>query len=121
MGPQISRAADKNEFFTPEGCYIVESWNTKADKSVSVARARVLPGVTTRAHRLCGTEERYLMIEGAGKVSVGGMSAQEVGPGDVVYIPAGTSQQISNTGETDMVFYAICTPPFAYANYEALD
>ncbi len=121
MGPMISRASEKKEFFIPEGCYIVESWNTEADKSVSIARARVLPGITTKAHRLRGTEERYLVVEGSGRVTAGGMPGQDVGPGDVVYIPAGTSQKIENTGETDLVFYAICTPPFACANYESLE
>ncbi len=121
MGPQISHADSNREFLTPEGCYILESWNTEADRAASIARARVLPGVTTKAHRLRGIVERYLITEGTGRVKVGDMPGQEVKPGDVVYIPAGTAQQISNTGEKDLVFYAICTPSFDYASYESLE
>ncbi len=38
-----------------------------------------------------------------------------------IFIPAGTTQQITNTGEKDLVFYAICTPAFEYAAYETLE
>jgi mannose-6-phosphate isomerase-like protein (cupin superfamily) len=42
-------------------------------------------------------------------------------PGDVVVIPAGVPQQISNDGDSDLVFYCICTPRFRKAKYEALE
>jgi hypothetical protein len=48
-----------NEFYTPEKCYITELSNMPDDPDVSIARARVKPGVTTRWHRLTGTVERY--------------------------------------------------------------
>ncbi|MDA8086631.1 MAG: cupin domain-containing protein [Nitrospiraceae bacterium] len=121
MEPIISRAGSHKEFFIPEGCYIVESWNTEADRAVSIARARVLPGVTTKAHRLHGIEERYLIMEGTGIVKIGNMPVQEVRPGDVVFIPAGCAQQISNSGGNDLVFYAVCTPAFDQAGYESLE
>ncbi len=121
MEPRISRFSSNEEIFIPEGCYIRESWNTEADRAVSIARARVLPGVTTKSHRLHGIEERYVIIEGAGTVRIGGMPGQEVQPGDVVFIPAGAIQQISNTGEKDLVFYAVCTPAFNYGSYESLE
>ncbi|MDA8091854.1 MAG: cupin domain-containing protein [Nitrospiraceae bacterium] len=121
MEPHISRAESKEEIFIPEGCYIIEAWNIESDRAVSIARARVLPGVKTKPHRLRGIHERYLMIEGSGRVRAGNMPEQEVKPGDVVFIPAGTTQQITNTGEKDLVFYAICTPAFEYAAYETLE
>ena len=37
----------KNEYLTPEGCYILESWNEASDPAVSIARARVEPGLCT--------------------------------------------------------------------------
>ena len=46
------------EYFFAEGCFITEWWNTSADEAVSVARARVEPGATTRWHRLRGATER---------------------------------------------------------------
>jgi mannose-6-phosphate isomerase-like protein (cupin superfamily) len=58
---------------------------------------------------------------GTGMVTVGEMAPEKVGPGDVVIIPAGTAQQISNTGDTDLVFYCICTPRFSPESYESLE
>jgi mannose-6-phosphate isomerase-like protein (cupin superfamily) len=39
---------------------------------------------------------------------------------DVVSIPAGVRQRISNTGIDDLVFLAICTPRFVKENYVEL-
>jgi mannose-6-phosphate isomerase-like protein (cupin superfamily) len=105
---------------TPEGCAILESWNDAADEEVSIARATVAPGVTTQPHRLRGIVERYLIVEGRGRVRMGGTIEQDVQPGDVVIIPAGASQQISNTGAADLVFYCVCSPRFRPECYEAL-
>ena len=40
-----------------------------------------------------------------------------VSTGDVIVIPAGASQKITNTGKTDLVFYCVCTPRFTEACY----
>ena len=107
------------EYLTPERCYILESWNDPSDPAASIARARVEPGVATQPHRLRGVVERYLIIEGEGVASVGGVESA-VRPGDVVVIPAGVPQSIANTGARDLVFYCICTPRFTPECYEAL-
>jgi mannose-6-phosphate isomerase-like protein (cupin superfamily) len=65
--------------------------------------------------------ERYLIVEGRGEVLLGEGPAQPVQPGDVVVVPAGTPQSIRNTGETDLVFYALCTPRFTPACYRRLE
>ena len=113
------RADPRREYLTPEGCYILESWNDESDGAASIARVRVEAGVTTRLHRLHGVVERYLIIEGEGRATVGGEVA-DVGPGDVVIIPAGTPQQIANRAHGDLVFYCICSPRFTQECYEAL-
>src|SRR6476646_7638406 len=92
------------EYDTPERCFINELSNTAADPDVSIARARVVPGVTTRWHRLHGIAERYVVLEGQGRVEVGELPATGVGPGDVVLIPPGCRQRIANTGSVDLVF-----------------
>lgn len=109
-----------HEYLTPEGCYILESWNVPEDPAASIARARVEPGVTTQPHRLRNTIERYLIIEGEGRTKVGGVE-HDVRAGDVVVIPAGVSQQITNTGIGDLVFYCVCTPRFVPECYEAIE
>ena len=119
MGPAFIHPDLRREYFTPEGCYILESWNDASDGAASIARARVLPGAATRAHRLRGVVERYLIVEGTGRATVGSVEA-DVGPGDIVVIPAGVAQKIANTGERDLVFYCICSPRFTPECYEAL-
>ncbi len=109
------------EFSTDERCYITELHNTDADKGCSIARARVEPGVTTRLHMVKGTIEHYVILEGVAEVKVGDATPVEVQPLDVVNIPAGTEQCITNTGEGDLVFLCICTPRFRQQNYADLD
>ncbi|MEN8174593.1 MAG: cupin domain-containing protein [Pseudomonadota bacterium] len=109
------------EHYFEEGCYILELANSAADPDLSIARARVEPGVTTRWHRLRGVAERYLILEGGGRVEVGEQSPRPVVVGEVVRISAETPQRISNTGSTDLVFLALCTPRFTPDCYEDLD
>ncbi len=109
------------EFYTDERCYITELHNTDADEDCSIARARVEPGATTRLHRLEGTIERYVILEGTAEVVVGDAAPVEAGVLDVVNIPAGVEQSITNTGESDLVFLCICTPRFRQQNYIDLD
>jgi mannose-6-phosphate isomerase-like protein (cupin superfamily) len=117
----MKRAYDPHrEFYTPEGCYINELSNRADDPACSIARARVAPGVTTQLHALHQTVERYVILQGQGEVEVAGAAPLPVGPLDVVHIPAGASQRIANTGSTDLVFLAVCTPRFRPENYVAL-
>ena len=108
------------EFWFEEGCFITELSNTPDDPAVSIARARVPRGATTRWHRVKDTVERYVILEGRGRAEVGDQPAREVGPGDVVFIPTSCRQRIANTGDNDLVFLAICTPRFEPQAYEEL-
>ncbi|MGR8934521.1 MAG: cupin domain-containing protein [Gammaproteobacteria bacterium] len=121
MHEQILRSDPGTEYFTPEGCYILELSNSAADPDMSVARARVEAGVTTRWHRLAGVAERYVMLGGSGRVEIGTRPPQDVGPGDVVLIPPYCRQRITNTGSTDLIFLAICSPRFTTRVYEDVD
>jgi mannose-6-phosphate isomerase-like protein (cupin superfamily) len=121
MKPQVCRCDATTEFATSEGCAIVEVSNSEDDPAVSIARARVSPGVVTRWHRLAETAERYVIVEGTGRVEVGDDIREIVTVGDVVLIPPDTPQRIANIGEGDLVFLAICTPRFRAENYAALE
>ena len=79
------------------------------------------PGITTQLHRLRGVDERYVIVSGRGLVRVGTLAPTKVGPGDIVVIPADVSQQITNDGAADLIFYCICTPPFTPGCYESLE
>jgi mannose-6-phosphate isomerase-like protein (cupin superfamily) len=109
LKPKIIKADSLTEQQTYERCAIVENYGSK---NVSVARARVKPGVTTVAHHLSGVGEIYLILSGHGKVTVEGLEPTDVVEGDVVVIPSRVSQRIANTGKSDLVFYCICTPRF---------
>jgi len=105
-------------FFESEGCYITELSNSEVDPDLSIAQARVKPGVTTSWHRLKNTTERYCILSGIGIAEVGDASQIEVCSGDVVLIPPMQHQRITNIGKEDLIFLAICTPRFEEHNYE---
>ena len=105
------------EFYTREGCFIIENSNSPNDPGVSIAQARIEPGVTTRWHHLIGSVERYLILEGKGLVEIGNLPPAEVNPGDVVIIPPECRQRIKNIGNDDLVFSCIVTPGFKQENY----
>lgn len=109
----------KTESWFREGCHITEWSNSEADPGLSVARARVEPGQTTRWHRLDAITERYVILEGHGRAEVGSR-ASDVQTGDVIIIAPGQPQRIANTGDTDLVFLAICTPRFRPDNYSEI-
>ena len=115
----IDRFDASTEFPTPERCAIVEMRNTPDDASCSIARARVERGVTTQLHRLRGVSERYVILEGEGVVEVDGVRSP-VAPLDVVFIPAGAAQRITNTGPSDLTFLCICLPRHVPECYETL-
>jgi len=115
------RVESNREYLTAERCHILELSNSPDDAAVSIARARVEPGVTTRWHRLAGIVERYVILEGTGSVEVGDAPAETVATGDVVWIPAGVRQRIRNIGSADLVFLAICTPRYVESAYEDVD
>lgn len=117
----IHRPCERDEYDFREGCRILEIWNREDDPGVSIARARVAPGVSTRLHRLSGVVERYLILSGTGDIARPGEAARTVIPGDLVFIPSGQPQRITNTGETDLVFLAICTPRFEPHVYKDLE
>lgn len=120
MQAKVFSTREHPECPTLERCYIRELSNSPDDTGVSIARARVKPGVTTALHKLRDTDERYLIIDGTGVVDVGRLRI-EVSPDDVVWIPRGTTQRITNTGTTDLIFLCICSPRFDPTCYESVE
>jgi mannose-6-phosphate isomerase-like protein (cupin superfamily) len=119
-GVLVNHHREDREYFFDEGCFINELLNTPQDSAVSIARARVAAGETTRWHRLRGITERYLIVSGQGTASIGDEDIV-LTAGDVVVIPAGVRQRIRNTGDEVLEFLAICTPRFVVGAYEDLE
>lgn len=121
MTPTIKPIRPETEYFFTEGCHILEHSNSEDDPAVSIARARLEPGRTTRWHRLRGTTERYVILEGEGVVEIGELAPTTVKPGDTVTIPPLCRQRITNGGTIDLIFLAICSPRFKPDCYEDLE
>lgn len=121
MKPTIKKFDLKDEYYFKEGCHIVEVSNSTSDEQLSIVRARVEPGRTTAWHLLKGTVERYVILEGTGKVEIGELPPSMISTGDIVIIPEQTRQRIHNIGDMDLVFLAICSPRFKPENYEGLE
>jgi mannose-6-phosphate isomerase-like protein (cupin superfamily) len=114
MRPEVKQASAAVEFETTERCHIIEIANDPGDEFVSIARARVKPGVTTAWHKLDRISERYIIVSGQGLVEVDDLEPIDVLPGDVV-------RRITNTGKGDLIFYAVCAPPFRQTSYVSLE
>ncbi len=121
MRPKILKQNMAAEFDTAERCFIIETANDSSDETVSIARARVEPGVTTAWHKLNGIVERYIIVSGTGRVEVGDLEPTDVSAGDVVRIPADTRQRISNVGNEDLIFFAVCSPRFVTEAYLSIE
>ncbi|MBE9568209.1 MAG: cupin domain-containing protein [Proteobacteria bacterium] len=120
MKPCIKKLDSDTEYYFDEGCFITELSNDADDADLSIARARVEPGKTTQWHYLQGVTERYVILEGSGIVEVGDLEPQSVSAGDSIIIPPGERQRIRNTGSTDLIFLALCTPRFTKKAYSSL-
>ena len=86
----------------------------------SVAHAIVLPGESTKPHRMKNSLELYYILEGSGEMHVGTRSAR-VHRGQAVLIPKGRTQYIRNTGQGDLVFLCIVTPKWQASDDELVE
>lgn len=118
---RIYHTSGQDEFFTPERCHIIEIFNMAQRPGVSIAQARIEPGITTANHLLQETDEWYYILQGTAEMYLNGKMIGNLSPGDVVDIPAGTPQFIRNTGTTDLVFLCVCVPGFRTENYLDLE
>ncbi len=116
----MTNKAKPEEIWTRERCYILELLNHPDSPEVSIARARVEPGVTTELHAL-DVAEWYVIESGTGIVSVGDAEPREVRAGDTVGIPRGTPQKIHNYGDCHLIFVCVCTPRFLLQHYTSLE
>ncbi len=110
----------KPEVYTSERCYIAEILNASAYPEVSVARARVSPGVTTRLHAV-SVLEWYVIESGTGRMFLGDREPFTVEPGSVVAIAKDEPQKIENTCDDDLVFACVCAPRWTDDCYTDLE
>jgi mannose-6-phosphate isomerase-like protein (cupin superfamily) len=102
---------DCAEFISGDRAVLKELLNPlKEDLALhySLAWAKVLPGRTTRLHRL-RTSEVYYILEGRGEMRID-EEKRAVGPGQAIYISPNSRQRIKNTGLSDLLFLCIVDP-----------
>ncbi len=97
MQPNIKKLDTSKEYYFDEGCYITELSNSDEDPELSIAKARVVPGITTKLHYLINTIERYVILEGEGTVVLDKLEPKKVIAYDVVIIPSGLTMNFPDT------------------------
>ncbi len=59
-------------------------------------------------------EQAYVVVRGAGTMSVAG-DTQQVGEGDLILVPPATEHSVANNGEAELSCVSIQSPPVAAA------
>jgi mannose-6-phosphate isomerase-like protein (cupin superfamily) len=86
----------------------------------SLAEATVPPGASTILHLHRRSEEIYLFISGAGRMTLGS-EEREVQAGDAVLIQTGTPHRLVNDGDEPLVLVCACSPPYTDEDTELLE
>lgn len=66
----------------------------------------VRPGEATTPHRH-HEGETFQIAKGRGRMAIEGEPDREVGPGDLVFLPAHAEHQLTNVGADDLTFYSV--------------
>jgi mannose-6-phosphate isomerase-like protein (cupin superfamily) len=103
---------------TPHGSEIrpLMDRTTSSIENCSLAEEILPPGSAVGRHHHRITEEIYYIVAGNGRMDVGGETA-EVGPGDAIFIPAGNSHSLANTGDEPMRILLVCGPAHSFEDH----
>jgi mannose-6-phosphate isomerase-like protein (cupin superfamily) len=83
-------------------------------RNMSVTWLEVPGGAEQRLHTHEDSEQVYVVVRGAGTMSVAG-DTQRVVEGDLILVPPATDHSVANDGETPLVFVSVQSPPVAVA------
>ena len=83
-------------------------------RNLTVTWVDVPPGAEQRAHSHEEAEQVYVIVRGRGRMQVAG-DVQEVGEGDLVFIPPATQHGIVNDGSEALVYVSAASPPVSMA------
>ncbi len=101
------------EIIANDGCRLKELLHPKNDPldlPYSFSVATVEPGKSTYRHTLRQSEV-YFILEGHGRLHVGSETTDLV-KGATALVPARQEQWLENTGETELEFIVIVSPPW---------
>jgi mannose-6-phosphate isomerase-like protein (cupin superfamily) len=112
--PFFKRTEDCREIVAADECRLRELFHPDRDAPdlpYSLAVAFIERGAATAPHRLTEEDELYYFLEGHGSIAVG-ESLREVGQGDVVLVPRGVTQSVTNTGNGPLRWLNLVSPPW---------
>jgi mannose-6-phosphate isomerase-like protein (cupin superfamily) len=79
-------------------------------RNLAITWVDVPPGAEQRAHSHEDSEQVYVIVRGRGRMTVAG-DEEEVGEGDLVFIPPATDHGIVNSGDEPLVYVSATSPP----------
>lgn len=77
--------------------------------NLSIAHTILKPNESSLVHKLKTSVEIYYILKGKGIMHIGD-EAEEIHPGQVIYIPSNSNQYIENTGNEELKFLCIVNP-----------
>jgi mannose-6-phosphate isomerase-like protein (cupin superfamily) len=81
-------------------------------RNLSVTWLEVPAGAQQRLHSHEEGEQVYVVVRGAGTMSVAG-DTQQVAEGDLILVPPATDHSVSNDGDVELACVSIQSPPVA--------
>jgi mannose-6-phosphate isomerase-like protein (cupin superfamily) len=81
-------------------------------RNLSVTWLEVPVGARQQLHSYEDGEQVYVVVRGAGTMSVAG-DTQQVSEGDLILVPPATEHSVSNDGDVDLACVSIQSPPVA--------
>ncbi|MGH7166744.1 MAG: cupin domain-containing protein [Nitrospiraceae bacterium] len=118
----ISRLSECRQFLAGDHTILRELLHpAKAPASIgySLAHGKLNAGARSKRHRLVSSEV-YYFLAGNGRFAIGHETAT-VGPGTVIYVPAGAIQWLENTGTAVIEFLCIVDPAWTPEDEVILD
>jgi mannose-6-phosphate isomerase-like protein (cupin superfamily) len=107
---------------TPHGSEIrpLIDRTTSGIERCSLAEEVLPAGASVGRHHHLETEEIYYILEGAGRMTVGG-EVRMVEAGDAIFIPRNHTHTLENTGPAPMTILLVCGPAHSFEDHHAGD
>lgn len=102
-------------------CELLHPNNEKEELKIdySIVHAVLKAGESSLVHKLKTSVEVYYILEGKGVMHIDD-EAEEVWPGQAIYIPANSRQYIENIGNDELKFLAIVYPTWKEEDEELI-
>ncbi len=109
----VRNPASIKPIISPHGEIVCELMGAAAGgtRQHSLALITLPAGKQSLRHYHPQAEESYTLLAGNARLTLND-EVVNLAPGDSVAVPAGCVHQIANAGDDDLVFLAVCVPPW---------